>query len=139
MLVIIYSKLLILAVRQKDTKSYRPPLVGSWKCYEENLVTTINIQQPRALWPRCLKRFEAPKPFRRVLSVRVRVCVYWTSLPLPLPLDFYSNRHMSTRRREMLYHDQPPGCQLISDLISSINFSFIWGIKPALPSITLFR
>ena len=26
MLVIIYSKLLILAVRQKDTKSYRPPL-----------------------------------------------------------------------------------------------------------------
>ena len=28
MLVIIYSKLLILDVRQKDTKSYRPPLIG---------------------------------------------------------------------------------------------------------------
>ena len=28
MLVIIYSKLLILAVRQKDTKSYRPPLIA---------------------------------------------------------------------------------------------------------------
>ena len=29
MLVIIYSKLLILDVRQKDTKSYRPPPIGA--------------------------------------------------------------------------------------------------------------
>ena len=32
-LVIIYSKLLILAVRQKDTKSYRPPLPFWWERY----------------------------------------------------------------------------------------------------------
>ena len=31
MLVIIYSKLLILDVRQKDTKSYRPPLPAGWR------------------------------------------------------------------------------------------------------------
>ena len=34
MLVIIYSKLLILAVRQKDTKSYRPPLVKA-ACHKQ--------------------------------------------------------------------------------------------------------
>ena len=34
MLVIIYSKLLILDVRQKDTKSYRPPLVKA-ACHKQ--------------------------------------------------------------------------------------------------------
>ena len=49
MLVIIYSKLLILAVRQKDTKSYRPPLVRN-----KLLIRTLAHAHPTAKICKCV-------------------------------------------------------------------------------------
>jgi len=43
MLVIIYSKLLILDVRQKDTKSYRPPLVRALSDAQETAFEQLRL------------------------------------------------------------------------------------------------
>ena len=48
MLVIIYSKLLILDVRQKDTKSYRPPLTTTTKESSSNKKKGENNSSARA-------------------------------------------------------------------------------------------
>ena len=64
MLVIIYSKLLILDVRQKDTKSYRPPLARRRHFTEESHVRVpLGAGAPRS---NCVREDELAKRFAQV-------------------------------------------------------------------------